>query len=264
MQALFLDGFFSLIACCSCLAALTISKLSSKKTKHYPDGIYFLEPMYAIFKSILTLFLLATSVISTATVAFKYFKTGTGDVLVIGPVIPYAFLMVFMCFGLGFYNKRQNSRINNTSTILSAETKGNFVDGILSFGVGFAVILLKLIDINGALGFLHYTGDFFITTILVILSVKEPVKVLLNAFHELTGGTTTDKTIEQKVGMAIRTRCADTLKVQYHKIVKTGMHISVFIYLEENESGENISNVRKNILKDLLGTYENLELIFCK
>ena len=54
IQALFLDFFFSFIAALSAVSAIIISKVSKKQTKHYPYGLYFLEPLYAIFKSLFT------------------------------------------------------------------------------------------------------------------------------------------------------------------------------------------------------------------
>ena len=43
LQMMFLDGFFSLIGLLSALAAVLISKVSKRSTKHYPHGLYFLE-----------------------------------------------------------------------------------------------------------------------------------------------------------------------------------------------------------------------------
>ena len=135
------------------------------------------------------------SVISTAVSAYQYFSKGIGTPMHIGPVFPYAIVMVIICFSLGFFHQHQNRKINGCSTILTAESKSNFVDGILSFGVGIAVIPLSVISIDGSLGFLHYTGDFFITTILVLFSIKEPIRVLIASFRELSGASTTDQEI---------------------------------------------------------------------
>ena len=53
LNALLLDGVFSLIAFVSSLAALFISKNSHRTTESFPNGMYFLEPLYGILKSIL-------------------------------------------------------------------------------------------------------------------------------------------------------------------------------------------------------------------
>lgn len=264
IQALFLDGFFSLIAFFSCLTALTISRISHKKTRNYPGGLYFLEPLYAIFKSLLTLFLLVFSVIDTGKVAWKYFANGIGTPLMIEPVIPYAVLMVIMCFGLGFFNKHQNRKTNNTSTILAAETRGNFVDGILSLGIGLAAVLLKMLDIDGSLGFLHYTGDFFITVILVLCSIKEPVVVLISSFRELSGGTADNKELKKTISQFVEKDLSGIVLLQKCEIYKVGMHIKVCVYIKNNIDYPKLQSVKKNILQDICTVYENTEVVFCE
>ena len=66
LQMLFLDGFFSLILVISSVTAVLISKLSGKTTKRYPQGLYFLEPLYAIFKSVLIITVMIHALISSA------------------------------------------------------------------------------------------------------------------------------------------------------------------------------------------------------
>lgn len=264
IQALFLDGYFSLIAFCSCLAAFVISKISGKKTKNHPDGLYFLEPLYAIFKSILTLSLLIFSVTGTAKVAWNYFMHGIGEPLMVEPVIPYALIMLVMCFGLGFFNRSQNRKTNNASTILTAESKGNFVDGVLSLGVGLSALLIKLIDINGSLGFLHYTGDFFITVILVLFSLKEPINVLTDSFRELSGGAATNQEMKQTICQFVKTNLDGIVSLQKCEIYKIGMHIKICIYIVGDIDYQKIQAARKNILKDVCTVYENTEVVFCE
>ncbi len=265
IQALFLDGVFSLIGFASAIFACIISKKSKKKTKVYPDGLYFLEPLYAILKSILTLTLLVISVISTAMVAYDYFYHGSGEAMNIGPVLPYTVCMVILCFGLSFFNRRQNKRINNISTILTAESKSNFIDGILSLGVGIAIILLKFIDINGAFGFLHYTGDFFVTTILVIISLKAPIVVLIHSFIELSNGATSDKEVENNINIVVNKHLSSITKIKQCDIFKVGMHIKVRIILPDKINQDivwQLESAREKILGELKIKYSSLELSF--
>lgn len=266
IQALFLDCFFSFVAFLSSIAAFIISKASKRKTKHYPDGLHFLEPLYAILKSILTLSLLIFSVYSTAITAWNYFFNGVGEAMNTSPVLPYTIAMVTMCFSLAFYNHWQNHKINGTSTILKAESKTNFVDGLQSLGIGVAVVLLSFIDINGSLGFLHYTGDFFITTILALFSLKEPVQVIISAFRELSGGTTDDKELEKTICASLnRNLKTEKINLKKYKISKTGMYISVFIYLSNiAEMGSYTTIFREKIYKELKEKYENIEIVLCE
>lgn len=261
IQALFLDFFFSFIAALSAVSAIIISKVSKRKTKHYPNGLYFLEPLYAILKSLLTLFLLIFSVISTATSAYHYFSKGIGEPMHIGPVFPYAIAMVIICFSLGFFNRHQNKKINGTSTILTAESKSNFIDGILSLGVGVAVIPLSFISLDGSLSFLHFTGDFFITTILVLLSIKEPLRVLISSFRELSGASTSDNAIALTVRNCLNTYIPNSENYTY-TIFKTGMQIRIQLRLQLTSLEQiSICNLRNQILLEMQKQYENTEVV---
>ena len=265
IQALFLDGFFSLIGFTSAIFALVISDKSKKKTKSYPNGIYFLEPLYAILKSLLTLILLVVSVVSTAMVAYEYFANGTGNPMNTTPVLPYGIAMMAICFGLGIFNKLQNKKINYLSTILIAESKSNFIDGILSGGVTLGIVILYFIDINGAMGFLHYTGDFFITVILVIFSIKEPVCVLFRSFKELSGATIKDKKIVESITNIIVNKLDGVAKYESCNIFKVGMHIKVNIKINQdiNEKLFNeLSSIRQSVIDELALTYNGIEIVY--
>jgi predicted Co/Zn/Cd cation transporter (cation efflux family) len=263
IQALFLDCFFSFIALLSTVMAVIISRTSKKTTKSFPDGLFFLEPLYAILKSLLELSLLVFSAIATAIPAYNYFANGIGNEMNVGPVLPYTIIMLVLCFSLGFYNKIQNKRINNTSTILAAESKVNFVDGLQSAGIGVGVILLSFIDAAGPLGFLHYTADFFITIILVLVSLKLPIKVIISAFKELTGGITDDETLKQNINTIVETQLKDVIEQKRCDIFKVGMHIKIRILLPNNikqDMVEKLARIRGKIISDLKRNYDSFEL----
>jgi divalent metal cation (Fe/Co/Zn/Cd) transporter len=265
IQALFLDFFFSFINFASSIMAVVISNVSSKKTKTYPDGLYFLEPLYAILKSLLTITILIISVITTSIRAYHYFINGTGDAMNLGPVLPYTLIMVILCIGLGFFNKAQNKKIGNISTILTAESRSNFIDGLLSFGIGVAVILLYFVDVDGKLGFLHFTGDFFITTILVIITLKQPVIVLLNSFIEISGGALSNTIIKNHINEIIVKHTKDIVQIKNNDIHKIGMHIKIRISLQNElnqDAVRNLVEARQKIVKELKETYSSLDLYF--
>ena len=146
IQALFLDFFFSFIALISTLSATVISKISSKKTKAFPNGLHFLEPLYSVFKTFLIVSLLIFSVVKTSITAYQYFKFGTGTPLNLTPVLPYTITMFILCSIISINNTIQNKKINNVSTMLQTEAKMNFIDGLQSLVIGIATFLLLLTD----------------------------------------------------------------------------------------------------------------------
>lgn len=261
IQALFLDFFFSFIALLSTISAVIISKYSKKKTKKHPDGMWFLEPSYAIFKAILTLSLMIFSIVSTFLVAYKYFSTGVGTPLNYGPAIPYSVIISMLCFTSGFVNRYQNKRIGNISTMLSAESKTNFIDGIQSLGIGVAIVLLSLLDINGPLGFIHYTGDFFITTFIALISVYQPIKILISSLKELKGALVKDtKTIN-----VVKIVLDKNISYSNFEIRKTGMFFEIKVFMNEsNFDIINNKNIDTQIEKEIKKSFQNFKINYVK
>ena len=249
LQTLFLDGFFSLIALVSTIMAMLISKLSKKETKYYPNGLYFLEPLYAVFKSALMVVLMIVALVTASGVAYNYFVYGEGQVMNTAPLPAYAVLMAVLCLGLGLFNRSQYLKTNKTSTILRAEYQTNIIDGLQSIVIGVAIVLLKFVPIKSAIGFLHYTGDFFIALLVIIASIKEPVLLFFDAFRELTGGVTKDKKIVSIV------RDVTGLEENQFDIYKVGMQIKVCI--QYDKCSEDILENKVYMQEQLQKTYEN-------
>lgn len=265
IQALFLDCAFSFVGFLSSILATTISRTSRRKTKSYPNGLHFLEPSYAILKSLLILLLLAVSLVETSKSAYAYFVHGIGNTMNISPVLPYTVIMVILCFGLGYFNRHQNRKINYVSTILTAESKGNFIDGLQSFGIGVAFILLYFVNINGSLGFLWYTGDFFITLVLVAISIKEPITVLSHSIRELTNGTTQNKEILDFVNDAVKISIIPIVKSVQREVVKTGMYIDIKLFLHEEITLEKymaLMQAKKEIYEKITTKYANINISY--
>ena len=126
--------------------------------------------------------LVAAFIVLSVPVVINCFVNGEGQVMDAGAVPWYAIFATSVCLGLSLYNRIQYKKTNCTSTMLRAESQTNLIDGLQSAGVGIAFLIFQLIPIESAFGFLHYTGDFFITLVLIVISVKDPVILLLDSF----------------------------------------------------------------------------------
>lgn len=231
LKAMFLDTTFTVISVVSGLVATYLSSRTVRTTERFPNGMFALEPIYAICKAIFTLSLLVFSFLDVAQVAWDYFVLGVGERTSFGPVVIYQILTVATCFGLLMYYRRQNARIGDSSMMLRAEAQSTLVDGMISFGIGLAAVVLVLLPAGGPLDFLHYTGDFFITTVIVILAVKEPVEVLRDAFVELVGGVHDDDETNTFVEQAAQRHLPANTEYEKTMIFKTGMNYTVDVYL---------------------------------
>lgn len=231
LKAMFLDTTFTVISVVSGLVATYLSSRTVRTTERFPNGMFALEPIYAICKAIFTLSLLVFSFLDVAQVAWDYFVLGVGERASFGPVVIYQILTVATCFGLLMYYRRQNAHIGDSSMMLRAEAQSTLVDGMISFGIGLAAVVLVLLPAGGPLDFLHYTGDFFITTVIVILAVKEPVEVLRDAFVELVGGVHDDDETITFVEQAAQRHLPANTEYEKTMIFKTGMNYTVDVYL---------------------------------
>ena len=231
LKAMFLDFSFTAISVLSGLVAAYLSSRTVRTTERFPNGMFALEPIYAICKAMLTMSLLLFSLVDVTRVAYDYFVLGQGGRIETGPVVIYEILTVAICLGLYLYYRRENRRIRNSSTMLTAECKSTLVDGSMSFGIGVVAVFLWFLPAGGPLDFLHYTGDFFITVALVLLTIKEPFGVLKDAFVELVGGVHDDDATNAFVESAAQRHLPQNTDYEQVLVFKTGMNYTVDVYL---------------------------------
>ena len=215
LKAMFLDFSFTAISVLSGMVAVYLSSRTVRTTERFPNGMFALEPIYAICKAIFTMSLLVYSLIDVCRVAYDYFVFGSGERIETGPVVIYEILTVIVCFSLYTYYRRSNRSIGDSSTMLTAECKSTLVDGSMSFGIGVVAIFLMLLPAGGPLDFLHYTGDFFITV----------------AFVELVGGVHDDDETNAYVEAEAQRHLPANTDYEQTLIFKTGMNYTVDVYL---------------------------------
>lgn len=238
INAIFLDGTFSLMEGTSCIVAVIITKLSSRGHKVFPDGLYILEPLYSLVKCFVCFGLIGFSTYEATMKLYKYIAFDEGVPLQLDAVVIYTVIMVTLCLILSYIFYLYNKKTNMTSTILTAETKTAFVDGMLSLGIGLTAFLLKFISIDSSLGFLYYIGDSAMTLALVMVVVREPIIILKECFIELTHGVMQKESIVEPINLIV-----DKCKTDYPafaitnvKIYKTGKMLDVSLSVEPVEN----------------------------
>ena len=251
LKSMFLDASFTVISVISGGVAAYLSKKTVRVSERFPNGMFALEPIYAICKSIFTICLLLFSFLDVLRVAIDYFAYGEGERLSFGPVIIYQIAAVSVCLVLVWYYRARNRSIGDASLMLKAEANGTWIDGMISLGIGVVAVLLYFLPDGTPLDFLHYTGDFFITTIIVALTVKEPVIVLRDAFVELVGGTHDDEEISAFVTREVEAHLPERIVMEKLRVFKTGMNFDVDIFI-----GSTYGSVR---MEELVGARQTIE-----
>lgn len=142
--------------------------------------------------------------------------------------------------------------------MLTAEANSNVVDGTISGGVGLLILLLKLVPLESPFGFLHYTGDFFITIMLVAISVKEPISTTIMSFRELTSATIKDEAIKTIVRNIVRKEIQEENIDNKFEIYKIGKHIKVVILLSENLEPEVLKRLKTDCLREIKSNFQSV------
>ncbi len=265
IDALFLDGNFSLISALGCIAAILISKYSDKKTKRFPHGMHFLEPLYATLKGFLSLTLIVIAAVSAVDKLYKFLFLDEGKILEMGNILYYSLLMTFLCFLLSFVFGIYNKKIDERSTMLGVESKASFVDGIISLGLGVAILLITFLPKEGNTLFVYYIGDALITIFLIIFTIKTPIEAFKESFTEVMYGTIKKGEIKKHIENTIESENVDfkNLLIKNVYIHKVGKKLDVLISLstdDENITIKEILDFKARLYSSLQETHKNIEI----
>ncbi len=265
IDALFLDGNFSLISALGCVAAILISKYSEKKTKRFPNGMHFLEPLYATLKGLLSLTLIVIAGFSAIVKLYNFLFLDKGSILEMGGILYYSLLMTFLCFLLAGVFGRYNKKINDRSTILGVESKASFVDGIISLGLGVAILLITLLPKEGNTLFVYYIGDALITLILIIFTIRTPIEAFKESFTEVMYGTIRKGEVKSYIENLIKGENDNFVNLIIDKINihKVGKKLDVLINLAVKDQESKVVDIlhfRRKLLEKLQEKYKNVNL----
>ncbi|WP_057832044.1 cation transporter [Colwellia sp. TT2012] len=230
-QALALDGNFSFVAFITVILALRVSAIKLNQTSTFPFGQFAYESLFSMVKGLMIIGMLLMALIVNIERIFHYLAGEPANVLDTDVIFIYSVMMVFLCFSLAFYYKQQNKRLSNASTLLLAEYTGVKLDGLMSLGIGIALVSIRFIDIEGYFGFLHYIGDALLIIALVFLFGKEPLTLVRHSFIELAGGTLQNTKQKQHIESIIAKHLSEDGLLVDSYISKTGSCYLVVAYI---------------------------------
>lgn len=263
-QVLLLDGNFSFIIVISTFVAIQIVKNKHKKTNLFPYGKYFYEAFFVLFKGCLILGISIVAVFQNIVKIIDYFNGIVIQKLVAGPILIYSILMSSICFGLAFYYKTMNKKIQHKSSLLSVEAKSSLIDGYLSSIVGIMLVLTAKVSESSIFSFLLYIGDAIVVILLGLFIMKISIKIINEGFIELGGGTLQNPLEKGKIEAIITSKVLYAFLFDTY-ISKIGSSYLVVIYISsENDIIylNNIENIHKQIKHCLKKKYTNVIVEF--
>ena len=184
-KAVLLDGLFSFIQFLSTVIAIKISKdISTSKINQYPHGQYSKETLYVLFRTLLILLLLITSVFSaTSTISLFIKDPSLVPQIQIESIMVNGIVMTILCLALSALYKYNNKKIGNCSDVLKAEAMGANLDGLISLGTALSFLLFKTIPF---LKPLLPISDALLMLILSAFFAIQPIQILVNQINVLS------------------------------------------------------------------------------
>lgn len=168
------------------IAAKISLKLTLGADEKMPFGYDYYETLYITFRSLVLLGIMSMSFSTAVSKIVTYLTGGNVTELKIGVIMIYTALNIILCFGLAAIHKKNYIKTNKRSEILKAEKTGATIDGMISLGVGAALIVVTLSK-GTILDLIMPIADSIIVIILVLSIVKEPLKLFSISIGELLG-----------------------------------------------------------------------------
>lgn len=262
-EAMLLDGNFSFISVLAGIAGIVISKRKHKKTKTFPFGSYVYEALFVLIKGILILGVVLAAGLQNILKLIQYFNGETLESVDIKPIIIYSVIVGALCFFQFFFYKAQNLKINNLSSIIHVETKAALLDGFLSIGIGIVFLAILFIPAESSIGFLKDIGDALIVLIMCVVFFSLPLKIIKDAFIELSGGRLQDDSKRTQAEQIIRKEISGDLDIVGIFITKLGSIHFVLIYISSEKDLLKLNEVElieSKINEQLIPIFNNINL----
>ena len=186
-DALLVDGLYSGVNFLSSLVAARVGESVMRPlSKDRPFGHYVNEAIYISFRSMILLGILMFATVSAISKILAYISGNEVPELSFGIIVVYSIAMVVICLGLAYTHHRNWLKTHKRSDILKTETKAAIIDGVLSMGLGVAYALAPLMR-GTSLKFLLPVTDSIVVLVLVIIIIKQPVKLFQDSLAEIAG-----------------------------------------------------------------------------
>ena len=261
-EAIMLDGFFSLISFVMAGISLWVAWLVKQPdNKYFQFGYASFEPLINLIKGLLIVILSIFSLCS----AIDALLHG-GRVLDAGIAVQYSAIAAACCLAITI---TQLGIAKKTGLpIVRVDAKNWFIDGILSLSIGFAFIIVGLIEGSQWSRFIPYADPTMVTAI-VILTSPIPIRIILDNIRQLLLGSPQSamrQQIEQLFQSAIEgVPC--TKKMLRMTQIGRYLYLNIYWLLPENfelTSVRQLDLIREKIEVVLKQEYSdlNIDIIF--
>lgn len=185
-EAVLIDGVFNFISALSMVAGIRIAKLVSQKpTESQPFGFAMYETLYTLIKGVMMFGVIVLAAISNIMKIYGYVATGDMEPVNGNSILVYSVSMVAICSIVYFYLVSQSKKVDNQSIMLNTEKIAVFQNAIISGAIGMVFIVVGFLE-NTFLESIIPITDSIVVLILCAVLIGDPIKIVKNAFGELT------------------------------------------------------------------------------
>ncbi len=261
-EAIMLDGFFSLINFVMAGISLWVAWLVKQ-----PDNEYFhfgyasFEPLINLVKGLLIAILSIFALCS----AINALLHG-GRLLNAGVAVQYSAIAAISCLAIALIQTRIAKKTN--LPMVRVDAKNWLIDGILSLSIGFAFIIVGLIEETQWSGFIPY-ADPTILTVIIILTSPISIRIIINNIRQILLGSP-QSAMRQHIEQLFQSAITDIPCANRRlRMTQVGRYLYLHIYwlVPENfelTSVKQLDRTRENIEAVLKPEYSdlNVDIIF--
>lgn len=187
-----LDGVISLINAGAAYVAARLAVTSSRPADvGSPYGRLALENLYAMFRSLMILGVVAVGLVANSAKVIVYLVTRVGHEPQFGLAAVYTGCVALICFALRWNHLRNNRSINGASALLRIEATACTMAGFISAGICAALILVAVFPegtvVTSESFNLKDIADSIIVLILCVILVGQPIRQIRLEFGRLSG-----------------------------------------------------------------------------
>lgn len=248
-DALLVDGVYSGVNFFSAIIAARIGQsIQSPPDARYPFGYEAYEAIYVKYRALVLIGIISFAVFGAISKIVTYASGGEVPELNFGPIIFYMVAMVVLCFGLAAWHYWNWQRTGSQSALLITEAKAAVVDGIISAGAGGGLVGSALLK-GTALDFLVPVSDSIIVIAMCTFIIGQPLRIFLDALHEIAGGTAPDDVCEKARSLVDEAANGQSVEVLAVSTTKLGRTYFVIAYLKPKlaVSAEDIDTFRDKL-----------------
>jgi predicted Co/Zn/Cd cation transporter (cation efflux family) len=190
-----LDGVISLINFgAAIIAGRLVLVANEPPTPQDPYGRLALENLYVLFRSLMLLAVVGVAVITNGIKVVTYLVEREAEEPHFGIAAAYTGFVAVGSLLLSWNHRRNNARIQNSSKLLKVEGNAALMEGVISAGICFSLLLITVLPNGTAITSESFNikaiADSLIVLILCALLFREPLHEARAEFSRLSGRRT--------------------------------------------------------------------------